>query len=260
MEDKPTGEGTWQNLLLASTTHRDQAIDRIARSVENLALDFGRKLDDVERDTGKRLESFNANVASQFQSITTKFEAAMAARDAKFEAFSTKVLESGRAPWALLLTGISVAVLIMGAIGGLAYAPISQRTENIERAIDKIVDNQLTMREFMSSNFVTQKELEFRSQRGQEDRERTDRAIENIQANIFTRDVHKQHWDNIDTEIKSTNERVDLTRQEMQRQIDNIQKNLGDTYTARDALLDNKQRIQRLEDLVRQFTSNRVTP
>lgn len=222
-------------------------------ALSNLSSEFSRKLDTAEADTRSQFRSFSSDIAGQFQTITNKFESAMADRDRKFEAFSTKVLEGRQAPWALLLTAISVAVLIMGAIGGLAYAPIAQRTSSMERSIEKVADLMIASRDV----YVTQKDLDARSQRGAEDRDRTNRAIENLQAQVFTRDVHVQHWNNIDAAIAAANARIDVARQDLQRQIDALQRSLGDQYTTRDALFDNKARLSKLEDLIRQLSASK---
>lgn len=255
------GNGQDLSLLLQNylnkTADRDAVIERIANSVHSLSNEFSRKLDEAERDTRKQFDQFSTNVGSQFQSIVTKFETALATRDAKLEAISAEFLKSRQAPWAILIAFSMFILTLGGSVGWLAYNPINSRTSKIEDALVKLADSQLDMKDWSLDKFVTQKDLDARTDRGKEDRDRTNREIENIQANIFTRDVHKQHWDNINESIKATNDRTDAARMDLQRQIDAIQKNLGDTYTTRDALLESKQRLDKLEDLVRQLIADK---
>jgi len=245
--------------LLMASTSRDQLVERIGRDVSNLAESFSRKLDEAERDTRKQFEAFQQNVANQFQNITTKFEAAMLARDNKLEAFSTKILESKQTPWALMISVGGFILLFTAAIGGLAYSPILSRTTNLERAMEKLSDNQTAMREFVLGNFVTQKDLEARSMRGAEDRERTNRNIEKLQDNVFPKAVHEQRWARFDTEILAAGQRVDSQVANLQREIDALQRALGDTYTARDVIIQNQERISDLEKLIRDTLSRRGT-
>lgn len=259
-------EGNGQELgqllqnYLNKTADRDAVIERIANSVHSLSNEFSRKLDEAERDTRKQFDQFSTNVGNEFKNIVSKFESALVTRDAKLEAISAEFLKSRQAPWAILIAFSMFILTLGGSVGWLAYNPINARTSKIEDALIKIADSQLDLKDWSLDKFVTQKDLDARTERGKEDRERTNRAIENIQANIFTRDVHKQHWDNIDESIKATNERTDAARVDLQRQIDAIQRNLGDTYTTRDALLESKQRLSKLEDLVRQLAADKARP
>lgn len=256
----PAANGDGMTALLqhyiTNSANRDAAIERVASSVQSLATEFSRKLDENERDTRKQFDHFATNVASQFQNVVTKFETALAARDAKLESVSAEFLKSRQAPWTQLIALGMFLLAFGGSIGWMAYNPINDRTTKIEDALTKIADSQIMMRDWALANFVSQKDLDARTERGKEDRERTNRAIESIQANIFTRDVHVQHWNNIDASIAATNLRVDAIRQDLQRQLDTVQKSLGDTYTARDALLENKQRISEMERLIREMLSH----
>lgn len=255
------GDGMNQLLqqLLNASQNRDAAIERIANSVHNLSGEFNRKLDEVERDTRKQFESFATAIASQFRDITSKFEAAMSTRDSKLESVSGEFLKSRQAPWMQLIALGGLLITIGGAIGWMAYAPVLDRVDRVEVAFTKMVDAQLAMREFVSANFVTTKDLEFRSDRGKEDRERSNRAIEAIQNNTFPREVHQTRWAAFDNQFSAINVRLDTFNQNLQREIDVLQKGMGDTYTARDALLDNRKRIEDLETRIRELTGNNIT-
>lgn len=239
--------------LLDGSRHRDSAIERVAQSVQQLSSDFSRKLDAAEHDTRRQFETFGDKIAAQFQQTNARFDTALATRDAKLEAVSSEFLKSRQAPWAQL-TALGMFLLAFGgSIGWLAYAPLTDRTTKIETAIDKIADNQNVMRDFVVANFVPQKELEARSERGAEDRARTTRAIEALQNSVFPREVHQTRWLGFENQFNALNLRLDASVANLQREIDVIQKGLGDTYTARDALLDNRKRIEDLEDRLREI-------
>lgn len=245
--------------LLTASQNRDAAIERIASSVQHLATETSRKFDESERDTRKQFDHFATNIANQFQNVTNKFEAALATRDAKLETVSAEFLKSRQAPWAILIAFAMFILSFGGAIGWLAYNPINARTEKIEDAIEKMTDTQGMMREFLVTNFVTHKDLDARTERGREDRERTNRVIEQIQQNTFAKEVHQTRWTSFETQLSSMTLRMDTQVENLQREIDMIQKSLGDTYTARDALLDNRKRIEDLEARIRELATMRGT-
>lgn len=182
------GMNTYLQQLLTASQNRDAAIERIATSVSHLSGDFNRKLDEAERDTRKQFESFGASVTNQFRDVTSKFEAALATRDAKLEAVSSEFLKSRQAPWAQLMALGMLMLAFGGSIGWLAYSPVTERTQKNEATMDKIIetiaDNQLQITKFVAENFVSQREIEWRSTRNAEDRVRNDQVIERLSGRI----------------------------------------------------------------------------
>lgn len=225
--------------LLDGSRNRDAAIERVATSLHSIQQDFNRKLDAAEHDTRRQFETFADKIAAQFATTNSRFDSALATRDAKLEAIGNEFLKSRQAPYAQLMALGMLMLAFGGSIGWLAYAPIADRTSKIE------------------TSYVSQKELDTRADRGREDRERTNRQLEAIQNNVFPREVHQTRWLGFENQFTALNARIDLTTQNLQREIDVIQKGLGDTYTARDALLDNRKRIEDLESRLREINDGK---
>lgn len=221
--------------LLDASRHRDAAIERVATSVQQLSTDFNRKLDAAEHDTRRQFETFGDKIAAQFSQTNNRLDSSLAIRDAKLEQISSEFLKSRQAPWAQLMALGMLMLAFGGSIGWLAYAPISDRTNKIE------------------TSYVSQKELDTRADRGREDRERTNRQLEAIQNNVFPREVHQTRWLGFENQFNAINLRLDASVANLQREIDVIQKSLGDTYTARDALLDQRKRLEDLESRLREI-------
>lgn len=246
----PSANGDLATLLqqqINSGAGRDAAIERIATSVQNLASEFSRKLDEAERDTRKQFDNFSTNVANQFQNVVNKFEAALATRDAKLETVSAEFLKSRQAPWTQLIALGMFLLAFGGSIGWMAYNPINDRTGKVEQAIDKLTDNMLLLRDWSGANFVTQKDLDARTERGKEDRDRVRAELIELRSNLkeaVTRD-----------EVALRGQTVDSRLLDIQRQLDEMKRAQGDIWGARDALSENKDRISELERLIREIIS-----
>lgn len=81
---------------------------------------------------------------------------------------------------------------------------------------------------------VTQKELEYRQTRGQEDRARTDANVADLRAAQVPR-----------TELERVWHTDDLVNSQLQ--IDELKASAAGTYGARDAILDLRERLGRIE-------------
>lgn len=241
--------------FITTSSSRDAAIERVSTAVQNLSQEFGRKLDDSERDTRKLFDTFQASVGNQFQDVVSKFENALATRDAKLESVSAEFLKSRQAPWSQLIALGMLLLGLGGSIGWMAYQPIIARTTKVESTLDKIADLQLAIKDYVSENFVNQKDLAARTDRAKEDRDRVNRLFENLQANVFPKEVHEQRWARFEADIHSLDLRTQTQIDAIRRELDALQHQLGDTFTARDALLENKDRIAKLEQLVRDLSS-----
>jgi hypothetical protein len=91
---------------------------------------------------------------------------------------------------------------------------------------------------------VTQKEMEWRTARGAEDRQRMENAIKEVRDAQVPREELSRVWQS-DDQQKAT----------LQKQIDELKQAQANTYSARDLLLDMRERQDRLE---RQIYGNRL--
>ena len=83
---------------------------------------------------------------------------------------------------------------------------------------------------------VTQKELEWRTARGAEDRSRMESSVKDVRDAQVLRAELERVWQS-----------QDQTTAQLQKQIDELKANSASVYTPRDVLLDNRERIDRLE-------------
>ena len=83
---------------------------------------------------------------------------------------------------------------------------------------------------------VTQKEMEWRTARGEEDRQRTEAAIKELREGLVPRDEHARVWANYDQRF-----------QHQQRHVDELKQAQGSVYGARDVIMDLRQRLDRVE-------------
>lgn len=88
----------------------------------------------------------------------------------------------------------------------------------------------------ITERMVTQKELEWRTARGVEDRQRNEASVKEIRESLVPRAEHERVWQNY------TNKDEDL-----QRQVDELKQSQGSVYGARDVILDLRQRLDRVE-------------
>ncbi|SES38216.1 hypothetical protein [Rhizobium sp. NFR03] len=110
-------------------------------------------------------------------------------------------------------------------VGGLVYWPIKDDTSSVKSSIRLITER-----------VVTQKELEWRTNRGIEDRSRMEGAIKDIRDGLVPRAEHERVWRNTDQQLASA-----------QKQIDALKAGQASTYSDRDVILDLRERLDRVE-------------
>lgn len=111
---------------------------------------------------------------------------------------------------------IAVALSFCTIVGGLVYWPIQSATGDLKTAVGIIADK-----------MVTQKDLEYRQQRGTEDRARTDQSIADIRESLVPRSELERVWHS-----------NDLTTAQLQKEIDELKQAQSSTYNSQDVLLD----------------------
>ena len=151
-------------------------------------------------------------------------------------ALSTNLAERNRTPWAVIIGFCSVSITILGGLGFLALQPIKDNILQIQ------VDRREQAREIKDSlsviveKMVTQKDLEYRTARGMEDRSRMEATLKKLDDAQVPRAEHERVWSNYDQRFA-----------DQQRQLDEMKQAQGNVYGARDFLLDTRERLDRLE-------------
>lgn len=189
-----------------SRTYTDAVTAQLGERVTNL----GRRQTDLEAEMRagfKQVESSLAGIANEMRS--------------SISALSTNLSERNKPQW----QAIGVAITFCTVLGGLAYWPIQSSTTDLKAAIVSLSDK-----------IVTQKEMEWRTARGAEDRARMESAIKEVREAQVPRAELERVWDADNQQHK-----------QMQDQINELKQGQANTYSARDLLLDMRERQDRLE-------------
>lgn len=182
---------------------------------------LGERVDNQSRqmaDLDSRMRQGFSEIASQIRSLVDDIRG------------------GSKTQWPIIIGFSSVTITVLGGLGFMALQPIK---ENIASIREDERQRALETKDSLSTivaNMVTQKEMEWRTARGQEDRQRTEAAIKDIREGLVPRAEHERVWQNY------TNKDDDL-----QRQVDELKQAQGNVYSARDVILDLRQRLDRVE-------------
>jgi len=186
--------------------YQDALTAQLGERVTNL----NRRQSDLETE----MRSGFKQIESSMSSMSTEMRSAVSA-------LSSNIAERNKPQW----QAIAVALSFCTIVGGLVYWPIKDDTSGVKASILLITER-----------MVTQKELEWRTARGQEDRQRTEAAVKDIRDGLVPRAEHERVWANYDQRF-----------QDQQRQVDDLKQAQGSVYGARDVIMDLRQRLDRVE-------------
>ncbi|WP_284775877.1 hypothetical protein [Agrobacterium sp. lyk4-40-TYG-31] len=184
--------------------------DAVTAQLGERVTNLGRRQTDLEAEMRagfKAMESGMASIANEMRSSVS--------------ALSTNLSERNKPQW----QAIGVAITFCTVLGGLAYWPIQSSTTDLKAAIVNLSDK-----------IVTRQEMEWRQARGAEDRTRMEAALKEVRDAQVPRAELERVWQS-----------QDQTTAQLQKQIDELKSNSASVYTPRDVLLDNRERIDRLE-------------
>lgn len=194
--------------------------DAMTAQLGERVTNLGRRQSDLEsemRSGFKQMESAVSSLANEMRSSVA--------------ALSTNIAERNKPQW----QAIAVALSFCTIVGGLVYWPIRDATSDLKSSITII-----------SEKMVTQDEMIWRTQRGVEDRQRMESAIKEVRDAQVPREELARVWQSDDQQKAA-----------LQKQIDELKQAQTNTYSARDLLLDMRERQDRLE---RQIYGTRSSP
>lgn len=191
------------------------------------------RLSERVENQGKDIVDLRSNMNTGFQSV-----------NAAIGTLSNELRSNSRTQWPAIWAALSVGVAILTGLGFMALQPIKDNIASIRddakvqmassaQAISAVVDK-----------MVTQKEMEWRTARGAEDRQRMEQSIREVRDAQVPREELSRVWLSDDQQKAA-----------LQKQIDELKQAQSNTYSARDLLLDMRERQDRLE---RQIYGNRV--
>ncbi|MDR6670165.1 hypothetical protein J2X71_006452 [Rhizobium sp. 1399] len=119
---------------------------------------------------GRRQTDLESEVRSGFKNIDTAVTSLANETRASIAALSSNLAERNKPQWQAL----GVALTFAAMLGGLAYLPIREATSDLKQSVGTFADK-----------MVTRQELEWRTERGAEDRARTVRPV-TINASLIS--------------------------------------------------------------------------
>ena len=175
------------------------------------------RLSERVENQGKDIIDLRSNMNTGFQGVNSHLAA-----------LSNELRNSGKTQWPVVWAALSVGVTILAGLGFMALQPIKDNTSRLEEAIVRL-----------SESSVSQKEMEWRTQRGAEDRKRSEEALADLRANTVSRNEWTERNMARNGEIAELSRRIDETRQEV-----------GSVYGTRDVVADLKQEVKILRQRV----------
>lgn len=172
------------------------------------------KLSERVENQGKDIVDLRSNMNSGFQSI-----------NANLATLSNELRAGGKTQWPVIWSAIGVSFAIIVAIGGLAYAPVTSGMARVESSIGSL-----------SERMITRQEMDWRQARSQEDRLRAEASITDLRSHQVPRGELDRVFESYDSQLR-----------DKQRQLDDIKAQQAGIYGARDAMLDMRERLDRLE-------------
>lgn len=183
------------------------------------------RLSERVENQGKDIVDLRSNMNTGFQTINSAIST-----------LSNELRTNSKTQWPVIWSAAGVCFTILAALGAFFYGTLSKGQDRLDSAIVETSKGVQTALEKVTANMVTQKEMEWRTARSSEDRQRTEIAIKDIRDSLVPRAEHERVWQNYDDRGK-----------DFQRQIDEIKQAQGSVYGQRDFMLDLRERLDRLE-------------
>lgn len=157
-------------------------------------------------------------IERSYSELTTKFETTMAGISARFDtsimSLNSKIDERSRIPWAAWAVAVSAII----ALGGLAYWPITAKQDDFTKSLSDLRQ-----------------------------------TIERTDDRLVPRGEHEEKWRSFDAQQMDLKASISAANVNLQRQIDEITRRASDIYTQRDAMQDDKLRIDRLSQTLNEI-------
>lgn len=171
------------------------------------------RLSERVENQGRDIVDLRSNMNTGFRNI-----------EGAVNALANEMRGSSKTQWPVIWSAIGVSFAILLAVGSQALSPIRENVSDVKDNLGAVADK-----------MVTQQEMKWRSDRGAEDRTRTDAAISDLRASTVARSEWMERNRARDTELLEVNRRVDEIRQEV-----------GAVYGTRDVIIDLKKEIDNL--------------
>lgn len=176
------------------------------------------------------------NQSRQIGDLDTRMKQGFSEIASQIRGLVDDIRGGSKTQWPIIIGFCSVSITILGGLGFLALQPIKDSISQIREDAKTLSSSSSASFATIVDKMVTQKEMEWRTTRGQEDRARMEGSIADIREGLVPRAEHERVWQN--------GEQRDA---DLQRQIDELKQAQGSVYGARDVIMDLRQRLDRVE-------------
>lgn len=183
------------------------------------------RLSERVENQGKDIVDLRSNMNTGFQTINTSISQ-----------LSNELRNSSKTQWPVIWAAAGVCFTVLATGGAFFYNSLSKGQDRLDLVVAKNAESAQSGITAVVDKMVTQKEMEWRTARGAEDRARMEASIKEIREAQVPRAELERVWHSQDQMMS-----------QLQKQIDEQKANSAAVYTPRDVLLDNRERIDRLE-------------
>lgn len=197
------------------------------------------RLSERVENQGKDIIDLRSNMNSGFQGVNTNIAS-----------LSNELRSSSKTQWPVIWAAAGVCFTVLVTIGTFFYGTLSKGQDRLDMAIiknsetthvtiSKLAESTQTAFAAITEKMVTQQEMEWRTQRGAEDRKRSDDALTDLRTSTVSRNEWSERNHARDNEIAELGRRIDELRQEV-----------GSVYGTRDVIVDLKREVNLLRQRV----------
>lgn len=172
------------------------------------------RLSERVENQGKDIVDLRSNMNTGFQTV-----------NAAIGTLSNELRNNSKTQWPVIWAAAGVCFTVLATGGAFFYNSLSKGQDRLDNAIVKIAELA-----------VSQKEMEWRSARGVEDRTRAEAALKEVRSAQVPREELDRVW-----------AKYDQRDQDLQRQVDEVKQAQGSVYGQRDVILDLRERLDRME-------------
>ncbi len=183
------------------------------------------RLSERVENQGKDIVDLRSNMNTGFQSV-----------NAAIGTLSNELRSNSRTQWPAIWAALSVGVAILTGLGFMALQPIKDSIVQIRDDAKVQVSASAQAIGTVVDKMVTQKEMEWRTARGAEDRQRMEGSVKDVRDAQVPREELDRVWASYDQRFN-----------DQQRQLDDLKTAQGSVYGQRDFMLDLRERLDRVE-------------
>ncbi|MER9356961.1 hypothetical protein NKI61_27350 [Mesorhizobium sp. M0514] len=204
---------------------------------------------------GRRINDVEVEMRNGFNQVSNSLNASTNETRASIAALSTSLAERARPQWQAL----SVMLAFAAILGGLAYMPIREATNDLKAAnvetnksIQALTSETAKSIQMLATSTISRQEMDWRTARGAEDRARTDAAVIDLRSTLLPRNEWNEKNQSRDHDIANIRETQAASNVNLQRQIDQLRGDFtgfaSSLGNGRDSFADMKAEIRRLEE------------